>query len=1038
MNTIAQFSNKPEISPVLYSNGMDPRPFLSVTVGQTKLVALLDTGATVSVIGKRGLPLLESAASPMRPVNCDVYTADGASQSVLGSITLSIGLNGVSKEMSVLVVPSLRHPLVLGVDFCRHFGIHIDFSLDHWTSNPVETATVNAINGLESLPPSQATLLKPIIQAYESLGSRGLGRTDLVTHIIDTGDALPIKQRYYPLSPAMQSHMDKELDRMLSLGVIRESNSPWSSPVLLVPKSSGEYRLCFDGRKLNSVTKKDAYPLPYISHILDRLRDAKYLSSIDLKSAFWQIPLEESSCAKTAFTVPGRGLYEFTRLPFGISNAPSTLQRLMDRVLGPGLESKVFVYLDDIIIVTTTFEDHLKTLTEVLHRLKSAGLTVNAKKCEFCRSSLKFLGFIVDQHGLRTDPGKVEAIVKYPRPTTATEVKRFMGTASWYRRFVPNFSSLAAPINDLLKGKKKGSHIHWTVDAEKSFLALKTALSSAPVLASPDFSLPFVIQTDASNCGIGAVLTQGEGMNEHAIAYVSRTLNKAERNYSVTERECLAVVFAIEKFRPYVEGTHFSVITDHFSLLWLMRMKDPNGKLARWAVKLQQFDFSLIHRPGTSNVVPDALSRAPLEVSTLVSFSSTTDKWYLQLKAAITASPGSYPDWRVEGENIYKLVPTARLEAPNLSPWKYVVPSDFRRQILHECHDSPLAAHMGFLKTLYRVSEHYYWPKMRSSILRYVTKCRVCLSQKAATCAPPGLMGTAKKVSFPWQTISIDLMGPLPRSTSGHSYLLVVADWFTKYPLIFPLRQATVGKIVSLIENEVFLMFGVPQTVMVDNGTQFKSKPFKDLMSRYQVPRLWFNAKYHPQVNFVERTNRIIKTALRSFVKDNHRLWDVNLAKIAQAIRTSVHEVTGYSPAFLNFGRHIPTSGLFYSLPTGEIFSEQPKKYADTLSNFVNIFKDVEAKLLQAHERNARHYNLRRRPLSFSVGDVVWKRNYALSDASQYFSSKLTPRYVRCTVHKKISPLTYSLVDQDGKNIGIWHVKDLKSEPNDDSKDAQP
>lgn len=638
MNTIAKFSLQPEIAPVLCKSGIDPRPFLSVNVGRTKLVALLDTGATVSVIGKRGLPLLQAATVPIQPANCDVYTADGTSQSVLGSVVLSIGLNGVYKDMSVLVVPSMKHPLVLGVDFCRQFGIHIDFSTGSWTSKTVEIAPVNAIHGLTTLPPTKAELLKPIIEAYESLGARGLGRTDLVTHIIDTGNALPIKQRYYPLSPAMQSHMNKELDKMLALGVIRESTSPWASPILLVPKSSGEYRLCFDGRKLNSVTKKDAYPLPYISNILDKLRDARYLSSVDLKSAFWQIPLEESSCAKTAFTVPGRGLYEFTRLPFGISNAPSTLQRLMDRVLGPGLESKVFVYLDDVIIVTTTFEDHLKTLIEVLHRLESAGLTVNAKKCEFCRSSLKFLGFIVDQHGLRTDPSKVEAIVKYPRPTTATEVKRFMGTASWYRRFVPNFSSLAAPINDLLKGKKKRSPIEWTCEAEKSFLSLKAALSSAPVLASPDFSRPFVIQTDASNYGLGTVFTQGEGDNEHAIAYVSRTLNKAERNYSVTERECLAVVFAIEKFRPYVEGTHFSVITDHFSLLWLMPMKDPNGKLARWAVKLQQFDFSLIHRPGTANVVPDSLSRAPLEVVILDSFSSTKDKWYIKLSIKLSWS----------------------------------------------------------------------------------------------------------------------------------------------------------------------------------------------------------------------------------------------------------------------------------------------------------------------------------------------------------------------------------------------------------------
>lgn len=327
-----------------------------------------------------------------------MFTADGSVQPVLGSVSIPISLNGAVKTLSVLVVPSLRHPLVLGVDFCRAFGLQLDFRTESWQSTPVNLAAINAIHRLDTLSPSQRNQLIPIIEQYVRLSSRGLGRTHLVTHVIDTGTAPPIKQRYYPLSPVMQARMNKELDRMLALGVIRESNSPWSSPVLLVSKSSGADRLRFDGRKLNSVTIRDAYPLPYISNILDKVRDARFLSSIDLTSAFWQIPLDESSCAKTAFTVPGRGLYEFTRLPFGISNAPSTLQRLMDRVLGPKSEPKVFVYLDDIIIVTATFSEHLDTLKEVLQRLEAAGLTVNAQKCKFCRASLKFLGFIVDQN----------------------------------------------------------------------------------------------------------------------------------------------------------------------------------------------------------------------------------------------------------------------------------------------------------------------------------------------------------------------------------------------------------------------------------------------------------------------------------------------------------------------------------------------------------------------------------------------------------------------------------------------------------------
>jgi hypothetical protein len=456
---------------------------------------------------------------------------------------------------------------------------------------------------------------------------------------------LPIKQRPYWWSPYMLAEVNKEIDRMLENNVISPSDSPWSSPILLVKKSSGEYRLCFDGRRLNAVTKRDSYPLPRVDRILSMLRGAKYISSIDLKNAFWQIPLDSESRPKTAFAIPGRGLFHFNVLPFGLTNAAQRQQCLMDRIFGPELEPHVFVYLDDLIIIAPTFEKHVQVLREVIRRLRDAKLTVNAKKCQLFRSSLKYLGFIVDEHGLGTDPDKVAAMVSYPVPKTSTEIKRFVGMCSWYRRFIPHFSTLMSPINALLTGKRKRQKTEWTPEAQEAFQKIKDALVSAPVLSSPDFSKPFVIQTDASNTGLGAVLTQDLDGDERVIAYASRSLTKAERNYSVTERECLAVLFALEKFRPYVEGTHFTIVTDHYSLLWLNRMKDPAGKLARWSVKLNQFSFDLVHRKGKLNVVPDALSRLPAEIAAvdIDSFLGVNlndlDESYTRLRDNIIANP---------------------------------------------------------------------------------------------------------------------------------------------------------------------------------------------------------------------------------------------------------------------------------------------------------------------------------------------------------------------------------------------------------------
>lgn len=526
---------------------------------------------------------------------------------------------------------------------------------------------------------------------------------------------------------------------------------------------------------------------------------------------------------------------------------------------------------------------------------------------------------------------------------------------SWYRRFVPHFASLIAPINDLLKGRKKGEKTVWSAEAGDAFDRIKQALVSAPILSSSDFSKAFCVQCDASDVGLGGVLIQEQRGEEKVIAFASRTLMRAERKYSVTERECLAVVFAIEKFRPYIEGVRFTVLTDHYSLLYLNRMKDPTGRLARWSVKLQQFDFDLQHRRGKFNVVPDALSRSPLEVGIsvaedVIAFAidlPTNDKYYSAMRENILRDPD----------------------------WKYLVPDNQRTQVLTFCHDEPTATHFGYAKTLARVALSYYWPNMRRDVYRYVKSCAVCGAQKAPCIARAGLMGRQRKVGFPCQCISIDIVGPLPCSSKGFSYILVVTDIFTKFTLIHPMRQALASTIARFVENEVFLVYGVPQFVISDNGKQFVSSVFKNLCSEYKVQGLLYTALYHPQANPVERYNRTINTAIRSYVNENHKKWDAELPKIAFALRTAVSEVTGYSPAFLNFGKT---------------------------------------------------YNLRKRDVEFFVGDLVWRRNRVLSNAAQDFASKLAPRYVSCKVKKKLSKLIYALVDKDGVNVGQWHLKDLK------------
>lgn len=377
-----------------------------------------------------------------------------------------------------------------------------------------------------------------LVRQYDdiSFAKKGLGRTQLITHRIDTGDSAPIRQRYYRLSPEKQRILLEQVDEMLALDVVEPCESAWQSPVLLVTKKNGQPRFCLDSRKLNSVTKRDAYNLPYISEILDNLRDARFLSSLDLSKAFWQIPIAEEDRDKTAFYVPGRGRLRFKTTALGLTNAPATQQRLVDALLDD-IDHRIFAYLDDIIIVSSSFEEHVSLLLRVLEKLRKANLSVNLEKCEFFKSQLKYLGYVVDANGLRTDPDKVEAILNYTTPTSRKDLKRFLGTATWYRRFVPNFSTVAGPLNRLTSNKKNAPPFKWTEEADVAFKSLKECLVSTPVLSCPNYDLPFQIHTDASSYGVGAMLTQSINGKEHPIAYMSRSLTSAEKNYSITERE---------------------------------------------------------------------------------------------------------------------------------------------------------------------------------------------------------------------------------------------------------------------------------------------------------------------------------------------------------------------------------------------------------------------------------------------------------------------------------------------------------------------
>ena len=480
-------------------------------------------------------------------------------------------------------------------------------------------------NGEESIPEYMQTLfetstsnvsedqkrqVKDLLLKNASIFSSSkndVGRTKLIQHRIFTGDAAPVKMRPRRLPLAKKAQAEEEIDRMLSGKFIKPSTSPWASPIVLVQKKDGSIRFCIDYRKVNEITRKDSYPLPRIDDSLDALNGSKWFSTLDLSSGYWQVEMHPSDAEKTAF-VTSKGLFEFNVMPFGLVNAPATFERLMEAVLA-GLHWKIcLIYLDDIIVYADDFETHLKRLKEVFNRIKEAGLKLSPKKCKLLQEEVKFLGHIVSESGISTDPEKVRSVEKWPIPRNVSEVRSFLGTCSYYRRFIKGFADIARPLHQLTE---KDVDFLWNENCQTAFECLKKALTESPILGYPSASGLYILDTDASGIGIGAVLSQMQDGQERVLAYYSRSLNRAERRYCVTRRELLAVIEAIKNYHHYLYGIHFKIRTDHAALKWLMRFKNPEGQVARWLEFMGTYDFDIEHRPGKKHGNADGLSRRP-------------------------------------------------------------------------------------------------------------------------------------------------------------------------------------------------------------------------------------------------------------------------------------------------------------------------------------------------------------------------------------------------------------------------------------------
>ncbi|CAG9137969.1 unnamed protein product [Plutella xylostella] len=726
----------------------------------------------------------------------------------------------------------------------------------------------------------------------------------------------------------------------------------------------------------------------------------------------------------------------------GLRNSGATFQRLMDRFKSnlQTENSSIFCYLDDLILLSGTFEEHLEHLEAVFDRLKLFGLRVNREKTRFARNSVKFLGHVIVPGGIHMDPGKVAAIKDMAAPENVKQLKCFLQTSSWFRRFIPAYADVARPLTDLLK---KASTWRWEPSQQEAFEKIKDFLTTAPILRQADESKPFILRTDSSGYALGAVLLQGEGADERPIEYASRLLNGAEKNYNTTEREALAVVWAVGKFRGYIDGSEVVVRSDHQPLRWLMSLKSPSGRLARWALAIQEFNLRIEYTPGKANVIADTLSRpnCPEDCELCL---TTVD--------LPTRSPSDIRENQLKDPEIGKIIEDLESDEPFRGrPWadrgyvlsdgilyRYgpeadddeenaclVIPLHERAKILSDYHDAPTAGHFGVDRTLARLHTRFYWPGMRSYVADYIKECAACQRYKVDTRKPSGLLQTPATARR-FEVVAIDLFGPLPETATENKWVLIVEDVSTRWVELFALKNATSPECARTLIDEVFLRFGFPRRVLSDNGVQFISAVMQQVCHCMGIDQT-LTPFYHPEANPVERKNRDLKPQLAVLVGRDHETWDQHLPAIRFAMNSAVTASTGFSPAYLTFGRELRA-------PADAATDMRRILDAD---NFVQIqiqfkFKwfnrqarDIHEKAQAAQKKNA---DENRRPSpDYKVGDLVLLKTQGANDTNRGQTPKFIPRRDGpYKIKEAVSPTTYLLERiTDGEVLGKYHVSQL-------------
>lgn len=862
-------------------------------------------------------------------------------------------------------------------------------------SKQITLADINTDDGLQDLVKKELCDLLNSNRECFAFSTAELGKTDLTEMHIKLKDDSPVTYRPYRLSISEREKVKTIIEDLCNNGIVRESESEYASPIILVSKKNGDSRLCVDYRALNKRTHKDKYPMPLIEDQIDRLCGQKFFTTLDLTSGYHQVPIAEGSKHLTAFITPD-GHFEYNRMPFGLCNAPAVFQRLIHKVLNAKKIPGVLAYMDDIVVSSKDITEGMMKLRQVLQALKEANLTLNLSKCHFFKTCIEYLGYEISENGVKPGQRKTDAVASFKRPENVHEVRQFIGLASFFRRFVLGFATIARPLTTLTKSNEKWV---WGQEQEHAFTKIKDILVSRPILAIYDPALLTELHTDASQTGIGGILMQrsDEKSPLRVVAYFSRQTTVEERHFHSFELETLAVVASLNRFRSYLVGIDFKIVTDCNAVRLTWTKRDLVPRIARWWLQAQEFNFIIEYRPGTQMSHVDALSRNPVDspvtsnvtslsacnvfkISVTPSFNEIqhTDPQLVLIKCILNNSCDEAKDIKntyvLKDGKIYRKVDDAL---------KWAVPQDARWKICHMCHDE--CGHMGIEKTLDKVKQTYWFPHMANFVKKYVRSCIPCAYAKQPTGKKEGFLHPIPKTPIPFHSVHVDHLGPFIKSKTGNTYILAIIDGYSKFIVLRAVRNTKSKTSISVL-RDAFGIFGAPKLLISDRGTSFTSSEFAEFTREQEIKHIK-NAVAMPRANGqIERYNRSILASLIALTHgEDDKDWDTHINTVQWSLNNTLNKGIGKTPTEVLFGKRT------INLAEGHLYdlTENNTHVDDGLLN--KIREEVSQTIEINQEKMEKRFNEKRRVAKeYKEGDLVLVQKQLNNQGE---SNKLLPRY---------------------------------------------